>query len=258
MGFFSKLFGNRQDISASVEITHTWHYAKGGDCLGSLPMDPVEIPGVSCPDAIGYFNLGVYHVHGYKTNPKTGRNNKANMKINAVNVDDAKQAAIAGGLLDPITIDVESYFDPPNEYQISDAKEYGITIPKGATNADVGAMVYRKTNSSGVGPSDGFALFCTQKRLGFSRFIGEHDLITLAYTKFDKHDKVALFACAVDCAQHRVQLGNPCADPRCYAFADSAPENVVDAILERGRNDLPVPRKGTKAWNAVCNYYSMN
>ncbi|MEG2001248.1 MAG: hypothetical protein RR053_07645, partial [Evtepia sp.] len=209
MGLFSKLFGDKQDVKVAVEITKSWHYAGEGDCPAPQSTAPIEIPGVLCPDAVGYSNLCTYHVQGYKVNPKTGRNNKTTLKINASSVDDAKKAVIDSGMLEPITVTAENYFDPPNEYQISDAKEYGISIPNGATNADVGAMVYRKTESNGVGPSSGFALFCTQKRLLFSRFIGERDLLTLAYTEFDVRDKVALFACAVDCSQHGIQLGNP-------------------------------------------------
>ncbi len=260
MGFFSKLFGktNQETVSVSVESSLSWHYTGEGDCPDPVGMDPVKIPGISCPDAVGYFNLARYNVSGHIINPKTNRSNVKRMVIDAVDLNDARAVATDNGLLEPLTIEVSKANDiPPNEYQIANAKEYGIKIPNGATDGDVRAMVSRGPKEPG--PSPELALFCTKKRFLFSRFIGEHDLLmSLVHSQkeINSRDRLALFACAVDCAQSGRRLGNPDANQKYYEFADSVSESVKKQIEERGIQDLPVPRKGTNAWNAVVKFLS--
>lgn len=133
---------------------------------------------------------------------------------------------------------------------------YEIEIPRGAVDADVGAMVYRKKNDNGIAPTSGLAVYCTQNRLLFSRYIGEHDLSRLAYRSLPTRDRIAFFAYAVNCAKNGKRIGNPLSDQVCYDFADCASPAVISYIEDCGFSDLPVPRKGTKAWNAICDYYS--
>lgn len=261
MGFFSKLFGStiKQKDNAVTQVTRSWHYTGEGDCMECESMNPVEIPGFIPEDACGFFNLGSYAVSGHIINPKTGKQNKKTLTVNAISIRDAEIGAEEKGLLPPFSVEVSmARNSPPNEYQLANAKEYGIEIPAGAVDADVGAMVYRKTNSGGIGPTSAFASFCTRKRFLFSRFIGEEDLITLVYNKVDVRDRIALFVCAVDSALRGNRLGDPSADPRYYAFADSASAETIKLIEARGRDDLPVPRKGTKAWQTVEKYLAQH
>lgn len=161
MGFFSKLFGSssRQTVPVSVEATKSWHYAGEGDCPPPRPLSFVDIPGLCSQDAVGFFNLGIYKVTGYITNPETGRPNKKVKRVSATSAQDAETAAAELGLAPPFTVEVQTDLNaPPNSYQVANAKEYGIEIPLGAVDADVRTMVERSDDHS---PSQGFALFCT-------------------------------------------------------------------------------------------------
>lgn len=254
MGFFAKLFGSRKaDPSiVSVEVSTTWHYTGEADCPSSHEISPVEIPDIVCADAVGYFNLAVYSVCGHVENPATKRNNKKRITVNAVDVVDAEKVATNLGILGPLVIEpIKTHDTPPNEYQLASAKEYGIIIPQNAVDADVRAMVSRGKD---ISPTPDFARFCTDKRLLFSRFIGECDLLRTVHSVLSPRDLLAIFACAVDCTAAGKRLGNPCADPRYYAFADSAPQEIIRQIDERWISDLPSPRKGTNAWKAVVSY----
>lgn len=258
MGIISKLFGasHRSIVGATVEndMCDDFEHELIAE---SFSDGPVIIPGYAPQDSVGYFNLGVYKVSGHIINSSTGRPNKKSLRINAVSISDAESFALDQGLLEPFSTEVQKYNDtPPNEYQISDAEECGVEIPRGAVDADVGAMVYRKKNDNGIAPTSGLAAYCTQNRLLFSRYIGEHDLSRLAYNSLPMRDRIAFFAYAVHCAKTGKRIGNPSSDRVCYDFADSASPAVISYIEDCGFSDLPVPRKGTKAWNAVCDYYS--
>lgn len=254
MGFFSKLFGKKQPTGATVEVTQSWHYAGDGDCPPTRLLSVVQIPGPAPQDAAGFFNLGVYRVTGHIMNTQTGRQNKKVVKVNALSKNDAESAALELGVLPPLSIEVvDTLNQAPNEYQASNAKEYGIAIPPGAVDADVRTMVDRSGDRS---PAPGLALFCTRQRILFSRYIGETDLVNLACFTLSDRDKVALFAHAVHCSLSGCQIGDPANDPLCYSFADSAGPSTLSDVLKRCPSDLPVPRKGTKAWNAVNTFYS--
>jgi hypothetical protein len=258
MGIISKLFGtSRNPIAGSIVEDDMNDDFECDLITESFSDGPVKIPGYTPQDAVGFFNLGVYKVSGHIKNPSTGRPNKKILKINAVSVSDAETFALDQGLLEPLSAEVQKYNDiPPNEYQISDARECGVKIPNGAVDADVGAMVYRKQQDNGMAPTSGLAVFCTQNRLLFSRYIGEHDLSRLAYNSLPLRDRIAFFAYAVHCYKLGKRIGNPLSDPTCYDFSDNASPTVISYIEDCGFSDLPIPRKGTKAWNAVCDYYS--
>ncbi len=259
MGFFAKLLGFNKSKSLSnqspvnVSVSTSWHYAGEGDCPEPIALSCVEIPGPTPQDSFGFFNLGVYQITGHIINPNTNRKNKKSMKVNALSAADAQGTASASGILPPFTVDVLDWMNvPPNEYQIADAKEYGIVIPFGAVDADVRAMVDR---GSDVSPTPEFAKFCTDNRILFSRYIGETNLIRTAYDCLPQRDRIALYAYAVLCTLSEKRIGDPRNDPICYLFADEADSSLASIIEKRGSSDLPKPRRGTNAWLAICNYF---
>lgn len=254
MGLFTKLFGRKQAKDAMLDISLSSHEAGEGDCLSKKNMCPVSIPGPPPQDAFGFFNLGVYRVTGHIMNQQTNRPNKKSVKVHALSISDAESAASELGILPPFSVVVvDNLNTPPNEYQISNAKEYGITIPAGAVDADVRTMVERCDRPS---PSPEFALYCTHHRILFSRYIDEQELVNRIYPTLSDRDKIALFAHAVHCVISGQPLGNPENDPVCYSFADKADSSAHSEVLKRGVQDLPTPRRGTKAWNVVCAYDS--
>lgn len=259
MGFLSKLFGFKKAKSlsnqspVSVSISTSWHYTGEGDCPEPRALSCVEIPGPTPQDSFGFFNLGVYKVTGHIINPNTNRKNKKSMKVNALSAAEAESTASASGILPPFTIEISDRLNmPPNEYQIANAKEYGIEIPSGAVDADVRTLVER---GSDVSPTSGFAKFCTDKRILFSRYIGETDLIRTAYDRLPQRDRVALYAYAVLCTRSENRIGDPRDYSICYSLADNADPSLVSLIEKRGSSDLPKPRRGTNAWQAICNYF---
>lgn len=213
----------------------------------------VDIPGPIPQDSHGFFNLGVYQVTGHIINPNTNRKNKKSMEVYALSADEAEKTAVSSGLLSPFTVEISDRLNvPPNEYQIANAKEYGIEIPFGAVDADVRTMVDR---GSDISPTSEFAKFCTDNRILFSRYIGETDLIRTAYNSLSLRDRIALYAYAVLCVLSETRIYDPRNAPICYSFADNVDSSLVSIIEKRGSSDLPKPRKGTNAWISVCNYF---
>lgn len=259
MSFFSKLFGAKKNVVPStlvVTVEKSWHYAGAGDCPDPHPLSRVEMPGYVSSDAFGFYNLGLYIVTGHVINPNTGRNNKKTMKSYALSVNDAEKVALDAGVLPPLSVEISNILnEPPNEFQIANAREYGILIPSGAVDADVRAMIERGKDCS---PTPDFAIFCTQCRIPFSLYIGEVDLCRRAFSGLAMRDRVALYAHAVFCKSSGLRLGSPLNDPISYKFADSADAKIVKEIEERRYTDLPSPRKGTNVWNTICSYYGIS
>ena len=259
MGLFSKLFGRSKsklspaDSVIDVSVSTSWHYTGEGDCPEPKALSCVNIPGPMPQDSYGFFNLGVYQVTGHIINPNTNRKNKKSMRVCALSAVEAENVATSSGILSPFTVEISDWLNvPPNEYQIANAREYGIEIPFGAVDADVRTMVDR---GSDISPTSEFAKFCTDNRILFSRYIGETDLICTAYNSLPLRDRVALYAYAVLCALSETRICDPRSAPICYSFADDADSSLVSIIEKRGSSDFPKPRKGTNAWISVCNYF---
>lgn len=259
MGLFSKLLGFCKPQTSTTEsvlemsISKSLHYTGEGDCPAPKALSCVDIPGPPPQDSFGYFNLGVYQVTGHIINPDTNRKNKKRISVCALSAVEAENIAIDSGILSPFTVEISDRLNvPPSEYQIANAQEYGIEIPPGAVDADVRTMVDR---GSDISPTSEFAAFCTDNRILFSRYIGETDLMRIAYNSLPQRERIALYAYVVLCALSEKRIGDPRNASICYSFADSADPALITAIEKRGSSDLPKPRKGTKAWIAVCNYF---
>lgn len=247
-GWFKKK--ERPSSPVTIKTTTSWHYAGEGDCPEPQFIAPVEIPSHTSKLAIGYYNLAVFSASGYILNPKTGRKNKKYIKkIYVMDESEAWNIANNSGFIEIIEVSQDRSMDePPNEYQVANAKGRGIEIPSDATDSDVRWMV---SDGHSLRPTPALAIFCTERRLFFCLFISERTLIHQLYDDMTELERIGFFAYAVDCAVNNCRLGDPFANPKYMNFAHNATPDVISLIEARGLSDFPVPRKGTKAYTAV-------
>ena len=111
----------------------------------------------------GFMNMAVFSVSG--VNPSTNR--KKTVTVQAV---DAEAAIAASGLLNPVA--TETGWERPTERQIAYAKRLELSIPKGATQRDVSALLTRlEEHDDGPIPSD-LVLKAAENGMAMSFFTG--------------------------------------------------------------------------------------
>ena len=111
----------------------------------------------------GFMNMAVFSVSG--VNPSTNR--KKTVTVQAV---DMESAIAASGLLNPIA--TETGWERPTERQVAYAKQIGLSIPKGATQRDVSALLTRlEEHDSGPISSD-LVLKAAENGIAMSFFTG--------------------------------------------------------------------------------------
>lgn len=122
-------------------------------------------------------------------------------------------------------------------------------------------IIYRRVRPI-PGPSKEFAEYADDLGIKFSMYISGPGLFTHTILNLEPREKAAFYAYCLICAHTQRAIENPkksqYAD-KLYKFADMAIDNPVllKSITGRGPSDYLNPHKGSKAYKAVAEYFSL-
>lgn len=143
---------------------------------GELPM--ADVGGYVSPSG-GFVNFGRFRVSGM--NASTGRKNTKRYEVRTE--EEARAAATADGLGDPMTVEVEQN-EGPTEQQVAYALDLKAAIPAGACKADVSAIISRITDEDEAAPDPGLSRWAHDCGVRFSRFVGHDALLGYSFPNF--------------------------------------------------------------------------
>ncbi len=121
-------------------------------------------------------------------------NRKRTIEIKAISKEQALQTANEKGLGE--IIEVIQFERLPTENQIRYANDLHIKITEGLTIDDVSALIDKKVNND-LDPKAGLIDFANERKLGFSKYIGEMSLYNLLFDCLDGVDKIAFFTLSI-------------------------------------------------------------
>lgn len=216
---------------------------------GELPL--ADIGGYVSPSG-GFVNYGRFCVAG--TNSSTGRKNTKRYEVQTE--DDARAAAAADGLVDPLTVQVEQQI-PPTDRQMDYALELEAMIPDGVCKDDVSAIISRITDEDEDAPDPGLSRYAHACGVKFSRFVGAKALLGYMVGQLQGAARAELYAYAV----YRQEKGGSFSDPRrlpvydalraCGAAVAEDPA-LMKSLEDRDVYDFAGPNGGTKIYKAVA------
>ena len=216
---------------------------------GELPL--ADIGGYVSPSG-GFVNYGRFCVAG--TNSSTGRKNTKRYEVQTEN--DARAAAAADGLVDPLTVQVEQQI-PPTDRQMDYALELEAMIPDGVCKDDVSAIISRITDKDEEAPDPGLSRYAHACGVKFSRFVGAKALLGYMVGQLQGAARAELYAYAV----YRQEKGGSFSDPRrlpvydalraCGAAVAEDPA-LMKSLEDRDVYDFAGPNRGTKIYKAVA------
>ena len=216
---------------------------------GELPL--ADIGGYVSPSG-GFVNYGRFCVAG--TNSSTGRKNTKRYEVQTE--DDARAAAAADGLVDPLTVQVEQQI-PPIDRQMDYALELEAMIPDGVCKDDVSAIISRITDEDEEAPDPGLSRYAHACGVKFSRFVGAKALLGYMVGQLQGAARAELYAYAV----YRQEKGGSFSDPRrlpvydalraCGAAVAEDPA-LMKSLEDRDVYDFAGPNRGTKIYKAVA------
>lgn len=216
---------------------------------GELPL--ADIGGYVSPSG-GFVNYGRFCVAG--TNSSTGRKNTKRYEVQTE--DDARAAAAADGLVDPLTVQVEQQI-PPTDRQMDYALELEAMIPDGVCKDDVSAIISRITDEDEEAPDPGLSRYAHACGVKFSRFVGAKALLGYMVGQLQGAARAELYAYAV----YRQEKGGSFSDPRrlpvydalraCGAAVAEDPA-LMKSLEDRDVYDFAGPNRGTKIYKAVA------
>ena len=216
---------------------------------GELPL--ADIGGYVSPSG-GFVNYGRFCVAG--TNSSTGRKNTKRYDVQTEG--DARVAAAADGLVDPLTVQVEQQI-PPTDRQMDYALELEAMIPDGVCKDDVSAIISRITNEDEEAPDPGLSRYAHACGVKFSRFVGAKALLGYMVGQLQGAARAELYAYAV----YRQEKGGSFSDPRrlpvydalraCGAAVAEDPA-LMKSLEDRDVYDFAGPNRGTKIYKAVA------
>lgn len=216
---------------------------------GELPL--ADIGGYISPSG-GFVNYGRFCVAG--TNSSTGRKNTKRYEVQTE--DDARAAAAADGLVDPLTVQVEQQI-PPTDRQMDYALELEAMIPGGVCKDDVSAIISRITDEDEEAPDPGLSRYAHACGVKFSRFVGAKALLGYMVGQLQGAARAELYAYAV----YRQEKGGSFSDPRrlpvynalraCGAAIAEDPA-LMKSLEDRDVYDFAGPNRGTKIYKAVA------
>lgn len=216
---------------------------------GELPLADV---GGYVSASGGFVNYGRYRVAG--TNSSTGRKNTK--RYEAQTEADARAAAAADGLVEPLTVEVEPQI-PPTDRQMDYALELEAMIPEGACKEDVSAIISRITDEDEGAPDPGLSQYAHAAGVRFSRFVGAKALLGYMVGQLQGAARAELYAYAV----YRQEKGGSFSDPRRLPVYDALracgvtvaeDPALMKSLEDRDVYDFAGPNRGTKIYKAVA------
>ena len=216
---------------------------------GELPL--ADIGGYVSPSG-GFVNYGRFCVAG--TNSSTGRKNTKRYEVQTE--DDARAAAAADGLVDPLTVQVEQQI-PPTDRQMDYALELEAMIPDGVCKDDVSAIISRITDEDEEAPDPGLSRYAHACGVKFSRFVGAKALLGYMVGQLQGAARAELYAYAV----YRQEKGGSFSDPRRLPVYDALracgvavaeDPALMKSLEDRDVYDFTGPNRGTKIYKAVA------
>ena len=202
---------------------------------GELPL--ADIGGYVSPSG-GFVNYGRFCVAG--TNSSTGRKNTKRYEVQTE--DDARAAAAADGLVDPLTVQVEQQI-PPTDRQMDYALELEAMIPDGVCKDDVSAIISRITDEDEEAPDPGLSRYAHACGVKFSRFVGAKALLGYMVGQLQGAARAELYAYAV----YRVYDAL-----RACGVAVAEDPALMKSLEDRDVYDFAGPNRGTKIYKAVA------
>lgn len=216
---------------------------------GELPL--ADIGGYVSPSG-GFVNYGRFCVAG--TNSSTGRKNTKRYEVQTES--DARAAAAADGLVDPLTVQVEQQI-PPTDRQMDYALELEAMIPDGVCKDDVSAIISRITDEDEEAPDPGLSRYAHACGVKFSRFVGAKALLGYMVGQLQGAARAELYAYAV----YRQEKGGSFSDPRRLPVYDALracgvavaeDPALMKSLEDRDVYDFAGPNRGTKIYKAVA------
>lgn len=250
MGLFD--FFKKKEPAPAVTVTATIQKqtveVRQRTC-GELPL--ADIGGYVSPSG-GFVNYGRFCVSG--TNSSTGRKNTKRYEVQTE--DDARAAAVADGLVEPLTVQVEQQI-PPTDRQTDYALELEAMIPDGSCKDDVSAIISRITDEDEAAPDPGLSQYAHACGVKFSRFVGAKALLGYMVGQLQGTARAELYAYAV----YRQEKGGGFSDPRRLPVYDALmacgvavaeDPALMKSLEDRDVYDFAGPNRGTKIYKAVA------
>lgn len=216
---------------------------------GELPM--ADVGGYVSPSG-GFVNYGRFRVSG--VSGSTGRRNTKRYEVQTE--ADARAAATADGLVEPLTVEVEPQI-APTDRQMDYVLELEAMIPDGACKDDVSAIISRIVDEDEAAPDPGLSRWAHDCGVKFSRFVGRDALLGYLLHQMQGADRATLYAYAVYLQEKGGDFSDPRRLPVYAALRECGEEIAVDPALLKsleGRdvNDLRGPNRGTKIYKATA------
>jgi len=119
---------------------------------------------------------------------------KRTIELVAFSKENALELANEQNLIE--IIEVVEYVRSPSESQIDYAKKLNIKIPQGSTLQDVSALIDKKLNGDSE-PKANLIEYANERKLCFSKYIGEDRLYSEIYDSFNGVDRIAFFILSI-------------------------------------------------------------
>ena len=215
-----------------------------------------DIDGYTSPSG-GFVNYARFYITG--KHPETGHKKKK--RYDTQSEVDARAMAIADGLLEPFTIEIEK-LPAPTDRQLEYAKDLKATIPEGVCQYDVSAIISRITEDDELPPNSGLSRFAHAYGVCFSRFVGRDALLRYMVNQLKGARLATLYAYAVYLQEKGGSFGDPRVLPMYDDFVACGEFIEKDAGLLKsleGRDvyDFRKPNRGTKIYKAVAGFLSL-
>ena len=238
-------------------------------------ITPIDLGIYSNPSG-GFTNWATYKVTGINSTTKR----KNTRKYATVNERSALKLAYEEGLSEASIIEIFPH-EPPTENHLNYAKELGLSIPDGACDEDVYAMILRVIHSKKivkeehfddkiieyrkpqVSPTTEFAQFACEKGIHFSSYTGESQLLYKTVYHLNERDKFAFYAYCVICNKKHERIGNLNFTPyfeKLYEFADNCIDSqaLIRSLNGREPKDYKTPHKGTVIYKETIQFLKTN
>lgn len=204
---------------------------------------PRPIPG------LGYYNMPKFAVAGVNSSTKR----KKTLHIRAQNADMAQSIAEAQGLIEPITVEEESFWAATGK------SDYGYTIPLGACRDDAFELENSASACDGDPISSSFMDFLTEAGIPCSRIAGRNSAMQKLLKTLTPRERAALFGYAVDRSLYNRPLDDisaALASRRYQSFAEAIETDSVASrsLSERPPADYWEPSKRSAAYKFAIDY----
>lgn len=218
---------------------------------GEMPL--ADVGGYVSPSG-GFVNFGRFRVSG--VNGSTGRKNTKRYEVQDEAA--ARAAAVADGLVEPLTVEIEQQVEP-TERQMDYALELEAMIPEGACKDDLSAIISRIVDEDEAAPDPGLSRYAHAAGVKFSRFVGAEALLGYMVSQMKGPQIGELYAYAV----YLQENGGRMTDPRLLPVYDrltacgeclAADPALLKSLEGREVNDFRGPNRGTRVYKAAADF----